>query len=71
MNPVGIALAFLVLWSLGATGVMLAFRSAAHLRHSHGFWLAVYTVGFVLGLALAIVAIYATKTCVYGFLLAC
>lgn len=74
MNPVGIALAFLVFWSLVAAGVFLTVSSGNRLRRvavrqhgevihvdtAAGVALVLHVVTLVIGLAMIFAGVYAT-----------
>ena len=75
MHPIGIALAFLVFWSLVAAGAFLALSAGSRLRHvavrrvpgevihldaAAGVALALHAVTIALGLAMIAAGAYAT-----------
>lgn len=67
MHPIGLALAFLVFWSLVAVGVFLLVHCGRRLRQSAGaFWTLVNATAALLGLTLTSAGIYATFVVLYG-----
>ena len=75
MHPIGIALAFLVFWSLVAAGAFLTLSAGSRLRHvavrrvpgevihldaASGIALALHVVTIALGLAMIVAGVYAT-----------
>jgi hypothetical protein len=68
MNPIGIALAFLVFWSLVAVGTFLIVFCARRIRQSHGnaFWALINGTAMLLGATLTSAGLYATFVVLYG-----
>lgn len=68
MHPIGLALAFLVFWSLVAVGVFMLVQSGRRLRQSHGnaFWVIVNGAVMLLGMTLTSTGFYATYVVLYG-----
>jgi uncharacterized membrane protein YhaH (DUF805 family) len=68
MNPIGLALAFLVFWSLVAVGTFLVVLCVRRLRQSSGggFWKLVNGTIMLLGVTLTSAGVYATYVVLYG-----
>jgi uncharacterized membrane protein YhaH (DUF805 family) len=68
MNPIGLALAFLVFWSLVAVGTFLIALCARRLRAGQGnaFWKLVNSAIMLFGVTLTSAGLYATYVVLYG-----
>ena len=68
MNPIGLALAFLVFWSLVAVGTFLILFCARRLRggRCNGFWKVVNGAVMMVGITLTSAGVYATYVVLYG-----
>jgi len=66
MHPIGIALGFLVFWSLVAVGGFLMVSSGRRLAGSNGFWMVVNSAEMLLGATLVGTGLYATFVVLYG-----
>lgn len=68
MHPIGLALGFLVFWSLVAVGVFLMLLGARRMRHGlrGGFWAMVNGAVMLLGVTLTGAGVYATFVVLYG-----
>jgi hypothetical protein len=68
MHPIGLALAFLVFWSLVAVGVFMLVHSGRRLRsgHRNAFWMIVNGAVMLLGITLTSTGFYATYVVLYG-----
>jgi hypothetical protein len=69
MHPIGIALAFLVFWSLVAVGMFMIVHSGRRLRAGQcptAFWKIVNGVVVLLGVTLASAGFFATYVVLYG-----
>jgi hypothetical protein len=66
MNPIGIALAFLVFWSLVAVGTFLVVHCGRRLRGCNTFWAIINSAAMVLGGTLSGAGLYATYVVLYG-----
>lgn len=68
MHPIGLALGFLVFWSLVAVGVFLMLLGVRRMRHGQrgGFWAMVNGAVMLLGVTLTGAGVYATFVVLYG-----
>ncbi|OFX32716.1 MAG: hypothetical protein A2Z07_05675 [Armatimonadetes bacterium RBG_16_67_12] len=68
MHPIGLALAFLVFWSLVAVGVFMVVHGGRRLRQGHGntFWTIVNGAVLLLGITLTSSGFFATYVVLYG-----
>jgi hypothetical protein len=67
MNPIGIALAFLVFWSLVAVGVFMLVTCGRRLRRGcNAFWAIINSAAVLLGVTLTSAGMYATFVVLYG-----
>lgn len=68
MNPIGIALAFLVFWSLVAVGVFMLVHCGRRLRQGHcnTFWTVVNGAVMLLGITLTSTGLFATYVVLVG-----
>lgn len=67
MHPIGIALAFLVFWSLVAVGVFMLVLGIRRLRQGgNAFWALVNGTAMLLGATLTSAGVYATFVVLHG-----
>lgn len=66
MHPIGIALAFLVFWSLVAVGTFLLIHFGRRLPRSNAFWRIVNGAVAMFGLTLSSAGLYATFVVLFG-----
>ncbi len=68
MHPIGLALAFLVFWSLVAVGTFLMISSGRRLHRGrrNAFWALVNGAVMLLGVTLTGAGVYATFVVLYG-----
>lgn len=68
MHPIGLALAFLVFWSLVAVGAFMLVHCGRRLLRGHlnAFWKVVNGAVALLGVTLTSAGVYATYVVVYG-----
>jgi hypothetical protein len=66
MHPIGIALAFLVFWSLVAVGSFLVVHCGRRLRGCNAFWAIINSAAMLLGGTLTGAGLYATYVVLYG-----
>jgi hypothetical protein len=68
MHPIGLALAFLVFWSLVAVGVFMVVLGGRRLRQAHGnaFWAIVNGALLLLGITLTSGGFFATYVVLAG-----
>ena len=68
MHPIGLALAFLVFWSLVAVGTFLVVFCARRIRQDrrNAFWALINGTAMLLGATLTGAGVYATFVVLYG-----
>jgi hypothetical protein len=66
MHPIGIALGFLVFWSLVAVGVFLVVHCGRRLHGCNAFWAAINGAAMLLGVTLTGAGVYATYIVLHG-----
>ena len=66
MHPIGIALAFLVFWSLVAVGTFLVVHCGRRLRGCNAFWVIINSAAMLVGGTLTGAGLYATYVVLYG-----
>lgn len=68
MHPIGLALAFLVFWSLAAVGVFLLLLGGRRLRGGmrNAFWAVVNGAAVLLGALMTSAGLYATFVVLYS-----
>ncbi|MDR7418730.1 MAG: hypothetical protein QN178_07440 [Armatimonadota bacterium] len=69
MHPIGIALAFLVFWSLVAVGVFMLLHGSRKLRSAecpNAFWKIVNGAVALLGVIMTSAGLFATYVVLYG-----
>lgn len=67
MHPIGIALAFLIFWSLVAVGTFLVVHCGRRMRRGvNAFWAVVNGTAMLVGLTLTSAGLYATYVVLYG-----
>ena len=66
MNPIGLALAFLVFWSLVAVGTFLLVHCGRRLRGCNAFWAVINGAAVLFGGSLTGIGLYATYVVLYA-----